>query len=72
MDLWVSRPLRREDTLRCWLIVNGTRYLGHDGRWTRHFLLAKRFRTKREAQKAARKHKGAALLREEGFDAFPE
>jgi len=54
-----------------WLIVSGSRYLGTNGRWTRHYLLAKRFRTKREAQKVARKHRGAALLRETDFDAFP-
>lgn len=58
--------------MKFWLVVNGTRYLGRDGRWTRHYLLARRFRTKREAQQVARKHSGAALLREEDFDAFPE
>ena len=71
MNLWASGPSRREDALKFWLIVNGTRYFGNDGHWTRHYLFAKRCRTKHEAQKVARKHKGAALLRDIDFDAFP-
>ncbi len=58
--------------MKWWLVVKGARYLAQDGTFTRFLLLARRFRTKREAQRAARQHKGATLLREEDFDAFPE
>ena len=57
--------------MKTWLVIKGIRYLGRDGTFTRHLLLAKRFRTKCEAQRAARKHK-AAVLRETDFDAFPQ
>ncbi len=58
-----------------WLVCkvkDDGRWLDRHGRWTRLYLFAHRFRTRRAAERAARLHAGACVIREEDFDAFPE
>lgn len=58
--------------MKFWLVIKGNRYLTGSGSWSRHYVLARRFRTKREAVAVAAQHPGAAPLLDADFDGYPE
>ena len=60
--------------MKFWLVTDATatRWLDARGRWTRLYLCAQRFRRKRDAAQAATAKRGAVVIREVDFDAFPE